>query len=157
MNTGTYKRPGERGAALVVGLILLLIITLLAVSGMSTASSELLMAGNEQFRQQAFQASSTGIERTLPTLANMPQTLDPISTDGTAPGSSTDTYKITSQYLGDDLNLPGFSAGKFVGFHYSIISDGKSTRGAQTRQTQGAFVIQSSGGDPPQPEIDEEE
>ena len=44
----------QRGAALVIGLILLLVLTLLAVTGMNTASTELIMAGNEQYRQNAF-------------------------------------------------------------------------------------------------------
>ena len=39
----------ERGAALVIGLVLLLILTLLAVTGMNTATTELVMAGNEQY------------------------------------------------------------------------------------------------------------
>ena len=42
----------QRGAALVIGLLLLLVLTLLAVSGMSSASVELIMAGNEQYRAE---------------------------------------------------------------------------------------------------------
>ena len=52
-NASAIARDGGRrqdGAALVVGLILLLVLTLLAVSGMTTASLELQMAGNEQYQ-----------------------------------------------------------------------------------------------------------
>jgi len=52
----------QQGAALVVGLILLLVLTLLAISGMTTASLELQMAGNEQYQERAFQAADAGIE-----------------------------------------------------------------------------------------------
>jgi len=47
--------------------------------------------------------------------------------------------------MGDDLNLPGFSSGKFVGFHYQITSTGTSARNANSQQIQGAFVIQNAG------------
>src|SRR2546430_12209777 len=57
----------QRGAALVVALLLLLVITLLAVAGMNSAAVEYIMAGNEQHRQNAFQAAETGIEQTIVT------------------------------------------------------------------------------------------
>lgn len=136
----------QQGAALVIGLILLLILTLLAVTGMNTASSELIMAGNEQFRQNAFQAAETGIEEAITVLATVPQTGAPVTATGAVPDSAVDEYTTESQYMGDDLNLPGFSAGKFVGFHYQITSSGTSARNANARNRQGAFVIQSAGG-----------
>ena len=70
--------PGQRGAALVVGLILLLVLTLLAISGMTTASLELLMAGNEQYRERAFQAADAGVEQAL--AAGVYNTNTPIGT-----------------------------------------------------------------------------
>jgi type IV pilus assembly protein PilX len=137
----------QQGAALVIGLILLLILTLLAVTGMNTASSELIMAGNEQFRQNAFHAAEAGIEQAVTDLATVPQTgTAVVVSDVAVPGSPTDEYTTASTYMGDDLNLPGFSAGKFVGFHYQIESRGTSARNANSRQVQGAFVIQSAGG-----------
>jgi type IV pilus assembly protein PilX len=153
MNTQTFQRRSfrqsplrQRGAALVVGLILLVILTLLAVSGMNTASIELVMAGNEQFHQQSFQAGASGIEHGLTTLASVPQSPTPVELqDQPIPGMPNDTYTISSQYEGDDLDLPGFSAGKFVGLHYQITSTGKSSRGAQSQQVQGAFLISGAG------------
>ena len=65
-------RTKQHGAALVVGLLMLVILTLLAIAGMNTASTELVMAGNEQFRENAFQAAETGIERTLVKLYTIP-------------------------------------------------------------------------------------
>ncbi len=137
----------QQGAALVIGLVLLLVLTLLAVTGMNTASSELLMAGNEQFRQNAFQASEAGIERALSALPTIPQSGTPVVlANQPVPGSTSDEFTTSSRYVGDDLNLPGFSAGKFVGFHYEITSTGTSARNANSRQAQGAFVIQNAGG-----------
>jgi type IV pilus assembly protein PilX len=55
----------QQGAALVVGLILLVVITVLAISGMSTATTELAMARNDQNYENAFQAAETGIAAAL--------------------------------------------------------------------------------------------
>ena len=55
----------QAGAALIVGLLLLVVITVLAVSGMSTATTELAMARNDQNYENAFQAAETGLEAAL--------------------------------------------------------------------------------------------
>jgi len=143
-----YRRLSrQRGAALVVGLIMLVIVTLLAIGGMNTAALELIMAGNEQYRQKAFAASEAGIEIGLTKLATVSQDGDDHPDSGDVPGAASgEKYSTQSRYMGDDLNVPGFSSGKFVGFHYQISSTGTSARGAQSLQQQGAFVIQSSGG-----------
>ena len=58
-------RQHEVGAALVVGLVLLVVVTVLAVSGMNTATTELAMARNDQNYENAFQAAETGLENAL--------------------------------------------------------------------------------------------
>jgi type IV pilus assembly protein PilX len=142
MRKHTVHSP-QRGAALITGLLLLVIITLLAISGMNTASTELVMAGNEQYRQRATQASQTGIEQALTVLYTVPQTGTAVTVPATAiAGSSPDTYSTSSRYMGDDTNIPGFSAGKYVGFHYEIGSTGNSARNSQVVDTLGAFVVQ---------------
>ena len=55
----------QQGAALVVGLILLVVITVLAISGMNTATTELAMARNDQNYENAFQAAETGLTQAL--------------------------------------------------------------------------------------------
>ena len=55
----------QNGAALVVGLVLLVVITVLAISGMNTATTELAMARNDQNYENAFQAAETGLETAL--------------------------------------------------------------------------------------------
>jgi len=59
----SYKK--QRGAALIIGLILLVVITVLAISGMNTATTELAMARNDQNTENAFQAAETGIAAAL--------------------------------------------------------------------------------------------
>jgi type IV pilus assembly protein PilX len=55
----------QRGAALVIGLLLLVVITVLAISGMNTAATELAMARNDQAYEDAFQAAETGLATAL--------------------------------------------------------------------------------------------
>lgn len=72
-----YTMPKKQeGAALIVGLILLVVVTVLAVSGMNTATTELAMARNNQNYENAFQAAETGLEQAISqgrfnTLANV--------------------------------------------------------------------------------------
>ena len=55
----------QNGAALVVGLVLLVVVTVLAVSGMNTATTELAIARNNQNYENAFQAAESGLEQAL--------------------------------------------------------------------------------------------
>ncbi len=59
------QRSKQQGAALVVGLVLLVVITVLAISGMNTATTELAMARNDQTYENVFQAAETGLEQAL--------------------------------------------------------------------------------------------
>jgi type IV pilus assembly protein PilX len=65
MMTTMKSLQRQDGAALVVGLILLVVITVLAISGMNTATTELAMARNDQNYENAFQAAETGLENAL--------------------------------------------------------------------------------------------
>jgi type IV pilus assembly protein PilX len=131
----------QQGAALVIGLILLLILTLLAVSGMNSASLEFIMAGNEQYRANAFQAAEAGIEQTM----NL-GTFNPGSPFQTLNGATTATDSWTSintpQMGGAPLPaIWGFSWNSFATYHFEVQSTGTSTRGARAVNTQGIAVI----------------
>jgi type IV pilus assembly protein PilX len=63
MNQTLHKN--QRGAALVVGLLLLVVITVLAISGMNTATTELAMARNDQASEDAFQLAERGLADAL--------------------------------------------------------------------------------------------
>ena len=55
----------QDGAALIVSLILLVVVTVLAISGMNTATTGLALARNHQSYENAFQAAETGLEMAL--------------------------------------------------------------------------------------------
>ncbi|HLS80494.1 MAG TPA: PilX N-terminal domain-containing pilus assembly protein [Steroidobacter sp.] len=148
MRTRTCSAPRtsrEHGAALVVGLLLLLVLTLLAISGMNTASLELVMAGNTQYHQNAFQAAETGIERALvddtfnPVLATAEETLNVAIA-----GSSIDKYSTWTRRQLDGKAQPamwGSSWNSFSTYHFEIESHGESARNATARNFQGVAII----------------
>lgn len=63
--TRNSSRNTQQGAALVVGLMLLVVITVLAISGMNTATTELALVRNDQASEDVFQAAETGLETAL--------------------------------------------------------------------------------------------
>ncbi len=58
-------RGGQRGATLVVGLIMIVLITLIVVNAFSLSSSNLKAVGNMQIRDEAIAAASQAIEQVL--------------------------------------------------------------------------------------------
>jgi type IV pilus assembly protein PilX len=136
----------QRGAALIIGLMMLVVITLLAVTAVNTASTELVMAGNEQFRERAFQAADAGVERAVATIDSVPQTATPTTGTGTIASLSGDSFSISTVFTGYEANVA--NAGEdFVAVHYRITSTGTSLRNASAVIQQGAYVLTSSGND----------
>jgi len=55
----------QKGAALVIGLLMLLVMTLLGVSSMSTTTTALKMSVNTQIQNSAFQVAATVLNQSL--------------------------------------------------------------------------------------------
>ena len=134
----------QRGAALVVGLLLLVILTLLAIAGMNTASTELVMAGNEQFREGAFNAAEGGLEREIVNITDVPPEGDSITR--TADFGSNNTAETTIAYRGQG-GVKGSSNSAYIAFHYDVTSIGRSSRNATTTQVQGTYYSNQVGTD----------
>ena len=58
-------RNNQTGAALVVSLVLLVVISVLAISSINAATTELAMARNDMVYERAFQAAETGLEQAI--------------------------------------------------------------------------------------------
>lgn len=140
-------RARQTGAALVVGLILLVVLTLLAVSGMNTASTELRMAGNEQFRKRAFEVSEAGIERGLAQGPFNPSAPPAAVAQAPAdPANPDDQYSLLITPVGATAAPPGYSLKTFSAEHFTIQSQGVSlrtdgTQNAVSTHTQGMFLV----------------
>jgi Tfp pilus assembly protein PilX len=155
------RRQG--GAALVIGLLLLLVLTILAISGMTTATLELQMAGNTQYKERAFQAAETGIEQAIDT-ATFDTSTPYVAANQTASGNvdlnnlggDADTCATEDCY---DFNMEfdtetgttivpggGYSMGTgFQAYHFNIESTGRSQRGAEATHTQSIYIIGPGG------------
>ncbi|WP_431273548.1 pilus assembly PilX family protein [Variovorax ureilyticus] len=68
MNRRMSAAGAQRGAALIVGLIMLVLITLTVVAGFSLSNGNLKAVGNIQVRDEAVAASNRAIEEVLTSL-----------------------------------------------------------------------------------------
>lgn len=145
----TYHK--QQGAALVIGLILLLIMTLLGVTGMNTASLELVMTSNEQFSENAFQAAEVGIERRLAaggfTTAGGAVTVDSAAANGDSIRTTT-SFEVETDVpprVGSAFSR-GVAGSGFAAYHFEIVSRGTSQRNAISQHTQGLYLVGPGGG-----------
>ena len=135
----------QRGAALLVGLIFLLVLTLMGVSSMSTARLEQKMVANTQFSDWAFQAAESGIQATL-TEDDIFVTETPDSNSDGIPDGISHSYGSTStntRYVGSGMvPIGGFSldAG-MAAHHYQLVSSAQAASGAESVHRQGFFKV----------------
>ncbi|MEO1201356.1 MAG: pilus assembly PilX N-terminal domain-containing protein [Pseudomonadota bacterium] len=141
----SHNRQG--GAALVVGLMLLVVITVLAISGMNTATTELAMARNDQNYENAFQAAETGLARALS--AGSYQTAAAASFNGYAGATASESYTVDIVYENDTI-VPdkAFSLGSGSGvraYHFLATSTAVSARdpGVETDRDASAVHTQA--------------
>ncbi len=60
-----YTIANDRGSALVVALLVLVLLTLMGISATTTSTIEVQMAGNEKFHDMAFYAAESGWQTSL--------------------------------------------------------------------------------------------
>ena len=127
-------RSVQRGATLIVGLMLLTLVTLLGLAGAATAHIESQLAHNEQFRENAASAASAGIEVAISRIVSTAESSSAaFSASAKLPGADS-RYEIQVRFLGYDLALPQAEAAHLAGAHFEIISTGYSARRAIDRQ-----------------------
>lgn len=147
------SRHDQRGAVLVVGLIILMVLTVLGVSSMNTATLELTMTGNAQFHQEAFQAAETGIDisisrRDYNTLT--PAVVDQMPLGGTQGGGVSYYTEATSTFM-ENTPVPGaaFSMGVSTGsvqaFHFDVVARGTGPRNAASVHNQSFYIVGPGG------------
>ncbi|MGI9329977.1 MAG: pilus assembly PilX family protein [Gammaproteobacteria bacterium] len=138
----------EDGAILVIGLVLLLIMTILGISSMNTASLELSMAGNDQYFENAFQLAESGIDTTMRGLQGgtpLPAPLNPGVCPGFNPAVDVPVMGgnlATRICFADDIpDLSGASSiGKIRQYHYVTESQGLAQDQASSYHHQGMFI-----------------
>jgi len=144
----------QTGAALVIGLVLLLVLTILAVATMNTASLEVSMAANNQNGQSAFQMAETGIDVNLATADNNRALLVAVTGApqwclGQTVVADVGTYNGCHVFTNDVTALVGSSVGVGTGlaaYHFNSFGAGTSFRGAQSNHIQSFYVPGPGGG-----------
>lgn len=144
MNRAHPTAGRQQGAALVVGLILLLILTILAVSGVFTSTMELRMVRNTQTQEHAFQAAEVAVEDALgnPVLSTSSTFTQPTMAVPNSPG---DTYSYQLQFVGQTplgTGMTGFSIGTaFQSYHFQVAATGNGPDNALAQHTQSFYVV----------------
>lgn len=151
----------QDGAALVVGLILLVVVTVLAISGMNTATTELAIARNDQNYENAFQAAETGLEIALASgpFSTAGVNLGPFPVNAANLASAHETVSVAIEF--EDTTLvpdKAFSLGVGNGiaaYHFVATSTAESNRvaggGSDTDRdasavhTQAFYIVGPSG------------
>jgi len=144
MNGMTSGIQRQKGAALVVGLILLVVLTILAVSGVFTSTMELRMVRNTQSQERAFQASEVAIEDAL---ANPVLSTSAAFNQATiaVPNSPGDTYSYGLQFVGQTplgTGMTGYSIGSaFQAYHFQVDATGNGPDSGVAQHTQSFYVV----------------
>ncbi|MGE0030219.1 MAG: PilX N-terminal domain-containing pilus assembly protein [Steroidobacteraceae bacterium] len=144
MNRAHPTAGRQQGAALVVGLILLLVLTILAVSGVFTSTMELRMVRNTQTQERSFQAAEVAVEDAL---ANPVLSTSSTFTQATTavPNSPGDTYSYQLQFVGQTplgTGMTGFSIGTaFQSYHFQVDATGNGPDNALSQHTQSFYVV----------------
>lgn len=136
-------RNRQQGAALVVGLVLLLVLTILAVSGVLTSIMELRMVRNTQSQERAFQAAEVAIENALanPLLnTSVPEVQAPVA----SPNSVNDQYSYTLAHTCTSImpmGAQGWGLSANSAYHFQVAASGTGPDNAVAQHVQGFYVI----------------
>jgi len=145
MNGTSFGPRRQQGAALVIGLILLVVLTILAVSGVFTSTMELRMVRNTQSQERAFQAAEVAIEDALANPVLSTSTPFNQDTPVNVPNSPGDQYTYALQFVGQTplgTGMTGYSIGSaFLSYHFQVDATGNGPDSAVANHTQSFYVI----------------
>ena len=90
-------QSSERGTALVVALIFLILMSLFAISAFDGSSTNLRVVGNMQSRQEAIGAAQLAVEQTIstPTFSTNPDIVAANAVNVDVDGNGTADYRVT--------------------------------------------------------------
>jgi Tfp pilus assembly protein PilV len=142
--------PSQRGAVLIVALILLAVLTLLGVTAMSTTSLEEKMAANTQEGTRAFQIAETGLATGFNNGAAFNLNGLNVAWQPVRLADNTQVGRIQYQSRFNGWSPPPqnslYSAAQFHAAHFDFQSDGETwaggaASGIASRHHGGAYQI----------------
>lgn len=140
----------QRGAALIIGLILLAVLTMLGVTGVVTSSNDLRMMGSAREALNAFEATESAIASALASTqpieleeTTMPgdTVRDPVVYDLWEDGLVTSSADTTFTGFSDAVPV-GWEQGQSVTVHFQVDAQTvNSQRGANADNTAGFYIV----------------
>jgi type IV pilus assembly protein PilX len=128
----------QTGATLIVGLVLLLVLTVVGVSGMNTATMEITMAANTQFQQDAFQMTEDGVDIVLGTRDYTTEENRVVDWLG---DPDFDRRAVTVYNMNTSVPDAAWSGDEIEAFHFDVTSVGRGPRNATSTHTQSFYVV----------------
>ena len=153
MNTLTirYHNPeSQSGAALITALIFLVIMTMLALTSLSTTTLEEKMAANSQETNRVFQAAESGLARAYNDDAAF-NTSNTATTPYTPTATTIGDYNATLSYTAIYIQatkpprLAMFEVGTTQAYHFDLSAEASTPAATTTTLNQGAFQIGPAG------------
>jgi len=148
-HSSNTSRDSQRGAALIVGLVLMMVLTILAVSTMRTSTLELSMAGNTQYYEKARQLAEAGLADAIDQIDSEVYDPDAINAGTWDPGVFVgqldavpgDAYSVDIRYLHSGDPPSGASAGITANF-FELQSTGRTaSRNARVVLRRGFWKL----------------
>jgi hypothetical protein len=132
------RPPCESGATLIVALVLLVVLTVLGVSGLRTSAMELRMAANAEFQDAAFQLAENAIEVLLATRDSAGEA--DLGLDLASEPSFDGRVMIADRGLAAVPDA-AFGAGELEAHHFDVTAEGRDARQARSIHTQSFYVV----------------
>ena len=145
----------QSGAVLFTALVLMVLMTMLAVTMMGNTAMDEKMAQNSQDKNRAFQAAETGIEMAIANSGSM-NTSNAIQAstgesnfttpDATTLGSSTTGYGVSVTYSSVFLQKTPVTRGSgfdssFANYWFELQSKARTDTGAESTVSLGMFQV----------------
>ncbi|OGT19335.1 MAG: hypothetical protein A2V90_04305 [Gammaproteobacteria bacterium RBG_16_57_12] len=130
----------QRGTALIMSLVILMILTILGVTAMGTATLEERMAGNTQELNKAFQAAESGLTQVLDTAGSLD--LNVATTNDFTYAASNSSASVTTEFVEFTPPKRGSGHGSNVeAANFDQSSTGLTGAGAKAVVHQGVAQI----------------
>lgn len=141
VNRAGQNRSAKRqsGAALIMSLVILLVLTILAITAMRTASLEERMAGNIQEATNAFQAAESGLNKGLNTSGSL--SLSGTTTNSWTFGNAQAQVDTSFKEFSPPKRGSGYSATSFDAANFDQASTGTAGSGAKSSVHRGVAQI----------------
>lgn len=114
----------QRGSTLLVGMIMLILLTLMAISAMNATTTGLQIVGNAQFREEATAAAQQAIEKVIS--SNF--TLNPVASSSTVSfGAASYTVQVEAPVCTSSVAVTNGELNPAVAADQNCLSSGQAT------------------------------